>query len=53
MPTTKRTLDELAGLGGDIFDRQVRPLLARKTTANSSLLMLKTATTKWTRMMRK
>ena len=27
MPTTKRTLDELAGLGGDIFDRQVRPVL--------------------------
>jgi len=29
VPTTKphRTLDELAGLGGDIFDRQVRPAL--------------------------
>ena len=27
MPTTKRTLDELAGLGEDIFDRQVRPAL--------------------------
>ncbi len=27
MPTTKRTLDELASLGGDIFDRQVRPAL--------------------------
>jgi hypothetical protein len=25
MPTTKRTLDELAGLGKDIFDKQVRP----------------------------
>jgi hypothetical protein len=27
MPSTKRTLDELARLGGDIFDRQVRPVL--------------------------
>ncbi len=27
MPTAKRTLDELAGLGGDIFDRQVRSAL--------------------------
>ena len=27
MPTTKRTLDELAGLGGEMFDRQVRPAL--------------------------
>ena len=27
MPDTKRTLDELARLGGDIFDRQVRPAL--------------------------
>ena len=29
MPTTKprRTLDELARLGGDIFDRQVKPKL--------------------------
>ena len=27
MPTPKRTLDELASLGGDIFDRQVRPAL--------------------------
>jgi hypothetical protein len=27
MATTKRTLDELAGLGRDIFDRQVRPAL--------------------------
>jgi hypothetical protein len=27
MPTTKRTLDELAVLGGDIFDRRVRPAL--------------------------
>jgi hypothetical protein len=27
MPTTKRTLDELANLGGAIFDRQVRPML--------------------------
>jgi hypothetical protein len=27
MPTTKRSLDELAVLGGDIFDRQVRPAL--------------------------
>lgn len=27
MPTTKRTLDELAGLGKEIFDRQVRPAL--------------------------
>ena len=27
MPTTRRTLDELARLGGDIFDRQVRPAL--------------------------
>ena len=27
MPTTKRTLDELARLGGDIFDRQVRSAL--------------------------
>lgn len=25
--TGKRTLDELASLGGDIFDRQVRPVL--------------------------
>lgn len=27
MPTTTRTLDELAHLGGSIFDRQVRPAL--------------------------
>ena len=27
MPTTKRTLDELARLGQDVFDRQVRPAL--------------------------
>ena len=27
MATTKRTLDELAALGGAIFDRQVRPAL--------------------------
>jgi hypothetical protein len=27
MPATKRTLDELAALGGDIFDRQIRPTL--------------------------
>ncbi len=27
MPATKRTLDELAALGGEIFDRQVRPAL--------------------------
>ncbi len=27
MPPTKRTLDELASLGGNIFDRQVRPSL--------------------------
>jgi hypothetical protein len=27
MPTTQRSLDELAALGGDIFDRQVRPTL--------------------------
>jgi hypothetical protein len=27
MPTTRRTLDELAALGGSIFDRQVRPSL--------------------------
>ena len=27
MPTTKRTNDERARLGGDIFDRQVRPAL--------------------------
>ena len=27
MPTSKRTLNELASLGGDIFDRQVRPTL--------------------------
>ena len=27
MPTTQRTLDELAGLGANIFDRQVRPAL--------------------------
>lgn len=27
MPTTKRTLDELAALGGDIYDRQIRPSL--------------------------
>lgn len=27
MSTTKRTLDELAKLGADIFDRQVRPAL--------------------------
>jgi len=25
--TAKRSLDELAGLGGDIFERQVRPVL--------------------------
>lgn len=27
MPATRRTLDELAALGGSIFDRQVRPAL--------------------------
>ena len=27
MPSTKRTLDELAVLGGNVFDRQVRPAL--------------------------
>ena len=27
MPTSKRTLNELAALAGDIFDRQIRPLL--------------------------
>ena len=27
MATTKRTLDELAALGTDIYDRQVRPQL--------------------------
>ncbi len=27
MPSTKRTLDELAALGGEVFDRQVRPAL--------------------------
>jgi len=27
MPTTKRSLDELAALGADIFDRQIRPAL--------------------------
>jgi len=27
MPTTERTLDELAGLGENIFDRHVRPAL--------------------------
>ena len=27
MPATKRTLDEVAALAGDIFDRQVRSLL--------------------------
>lgn len=27
MPQTKRTFDELAVLGGVIFDRQVRPVL--------------------------
>ncbi|HWG43681.1 MAG TPA: hypothetical protein VN688_12915 [Gemmataceae bacterium] len=27
MSTTKRTFDELAALGGSIFDRQVRPAL--------------------------
>lgn len=27
MPTNKRTLDELAVLGRDLFDRQVRPTL--------------------------
>jgi hypothetical protein len=27
VPTTKRTLGELASLGGDVFDRQVRPTL--------------------------
>lgn len=27
MPTTHRSLDELAVLGADIFDRQVRPAL--------------------------
>ena len=27
MPATKRTLNEVAALAGDIFDRQVRSLL--------------------------
>jgi hypothetical protein len=27
VPTTKRSLDELARLGGDVFDRQVRAAL--------------------------
>lgn len=27
MPTTDRSLDELAGIGGEIFDRRVRPTL--------------------------
>ena len=27
MPTTKRTLAELARLGEDIYDRQIRPVL--------------------------
>lgn len=27
MPATKRTLDQLASLGQDIFDRKVRPAL--------------------------
>jgi len=27
MPNTKHTLDELAALGGEIFDRKVRPML--------------------------
>ena len=27
MPATKCTLDELASLGGEIYDRQVRPVL--------------------------
>ena len=27
MPTTQRSLNELAALGADIFDRQVRPAL--------------------------
>jgi hypothetical protein len=27
VPTTQRSLDELAALGADIFDRQVRPTL--------------------------
>lgn len=27
MPTTKHTLDELAALGGEIFERQVKPAL--------------------------
>ena len=27
MSTTKRTLEQLADLGGEIFDRQVRPAL--------------------------
>jgi hypothetical protein len=27
VPATKRTLDELAGLGASVFDRQVRPTL--------------------------
>ncbi len=28
MPSTKRTLNELAGLGADIFDRRIRPSLS-------------------------
>lgn len=32
MPTSKRTLDELAALGGAIFDRQVRPALRPEDT---------------------
>lgn len=49
MPTTERTLDELAGIGGDIFDRQVRPALRPGMRANSSPLMSGAATTKSTR----
>ena len=30
MPATRRTLDELARLGGDIFDRQIRSMLRQE-----------------------
>ena len=50
MAATKRTLDELSGLGGAIFDQKVRPSLFPTTTASSSPLMSKPAITRstWT-----
>jgi hypothetical protein len=34
VPTTKRSLDELAKLGAEIFDRQVRPALRPEDDGN-------------------